>query len=168
MTTHPQGIVIDIVGVEESNCGRSCERHEVCGDHLWLDNVVRLRQVQVVRENGREEKAVAAYKVTKGIDSCRVGFLPRQCLRHANKFDGKLAQITEFLSESDSPHCRSLSHRNRGVVRAVIITGERLLDGRSSFSLRSSSTWKVGWVTIAKTGAAQSKPQVFEARNPDG
>jgi hypothetical protein len=135
MTTHPEGIVIDIVGVEESNRGRSCERHEVCGDHLGLDNVVRLRQVQIVRDNGREEKAVAAYKVTEGIDSCRVGFLPRQCLRHAEKFDGKLAQITEFLSESDSPHCRRLSHRNRGVVRAVIITG-----GTQDFCLSYSPT----------------------------
>jgi hypothetical protein len=88
-----------------------------------LDNIVCLCQVQIVWDNVREEKAVAAYKVTEGIDSCRVGFLPRQCLRHADKFDGKLAQITEFLSESDSPHCHRLSHRNRGVVRAMIITG---------------------------------------------
>jgi hypothetical protein len=130
MATHPQGIVIDIVGVEESNCGRSCERHDVCGDHLGLDAVVCLRQVQIVKENSREEKAVAAYMVTEGVDSCRVGFLPRQCLKHAEKFDGKLAQITEFLSESDSPHCRRLSHRNRGIVRAVIITG-----GPSDFCL---------------------------------
>jgi hypothetical protein len=123
MATHPQGVVIDIVGVEESNRGRSCECHEVCGDHLGLDAVVRLRQVQIVKENGREEKAVAAYLVTEGVDSCRVGFLPRQCLKHAKKFDGKLAQIIEFLSESDSPHCHRLSHRNHGIVRAVIIMG---------------------------------------------
>jgi hypothetical protein len=135
MATHPEGIVIDIVGVEESNRGHSCERHEVCGDNLGLDSVVRLRQVQIVKENGREEKAVAAYLVTEGVDSCRVGFLPRQCLKHAEKFDGKLAQITEFLAESDSPHCRRLSHRNRGIVRAVIITG-----GPSDFCLNFSPT----------------------------
>jgi hypothetical protein len=123
MATHPEGVVIDIVGVEESNRGRSCECHEVCGNNLGLDSVVCLRQVQIVKENGREEKAVAAYLVTEGVDSCRVGFLPRQCLKHAEKFDGKLAQITEFLAESDSPHCRRLSHRNRGIMRAVIITG---------------------------------------------
>jgi hypothetical protein len=130
MATHPQGIVIEIVGVEESKRGRSCERHDVCGDHLGLDAVLRLRQVQIVQENGREEKAVAAYLVTEGVDSCRVGFLPRQCLKHAEKFDGKLAQITEFLAESNSPHCRRLSHRNRGIVRAMIITG-----GPSDFCL---------------------------------
>jgi hypothetical protein len=135
MTTHPQGVVIDIVGVEESNRGRSCERHDVCGDHFGLDAVVRLRQVQIELENGREEKAVAAYLVTEGVDSCRIGFLPRQCLKHAEKFDGKLAQVTEFLAESDSPHCRRLSHRNRGIVRAVIITG-----GPSDFCLNFSPT----------------------------
>jgi hypothetical protein len=100
-----------------------------------LDTVVRLRQVQILTENGREEMAVAAYKVTEGVDSCRVGFLPRFCLKHADKFDGKLAQVTEFLAESDSPHCRRLSHRYRGVVRAVIITG-----GPSDFCLSYSPT----------------------------
>jgi hypothetical protein len=86
--------------------------------------------------------AVAAYKVTKGVDSCRVGFLPRFCLKHANKFDGKLAQVTEFLAESDSPHCRRLSHRYRGVVRAVIISG-----GLLDFCLNYSPT--VAKLTIA-------------------
>jgi hypothetical protein len=143
MATHPQGIVIDIVGVEKSNRGRSCERHDVCGNHLGLDAVLRLRQVQIVKENGREEKAVAAYLVTEGVDSCRVGFLPRQCLKHAEKFDGKLAQITKFLAESDSPHCRHLSHRNRGIVRAVIITLRNLT--RRCTPLRKLYCWLLMW-----------------------
>jgi hypothetical protein len=67
--------------------------------------------------------------------AAEVGFLPRQSLNNAEKFDGKLAQITEFLAESDSPHCRRLSHRNRGIVRAVIITG-----GPTDFCLNFSPT----------------------------
>lgn len=123
MPTHPQGIVVDIVGIEESSRGRSCEQHAVCGNNLILDCVVCLRKVQIVNDLGHEEKAVAAYWVSDGVDLCRVGFLPRQFIKHAAKFDGKLAQITEFLAESDSPSCRRLSHRNRGMCRAAVITG---------------------------------------------
>jgi hypothetical protein len=123
MATHPEGIVVDIVGIEESNRGRSCERHAVCGDHLNLDYILRLRKVQIVNDEGREETAVAAFWVSDGIDSCRVGYLPRHFIKNADKFDGKLAQITEFLAESDSPSCRRLSHRNRGVCRDAIISG---------------------------------------------
>lgn len=88
-----------------------------------MDSVVRLRKVQIINDQGREETAVAAYWVTDGVDLCRVGFLPRQYIKDADKYDGKLAQITEFLSESESSYCRRLSHRNRGMCHAAIITG---------------------------------------------
>jgi hypothetical protein len=88
-----------------------------------LDCVVRLRKVQIVTDDGHEETAVAAYWVTDGVDLCQVRFLPRQFIKHADKFDGKLAQITEFLAMSDSPSCHRLSHRYRGMCRAAIITG---------------------------------------------
>jgi hypothetical protein len=123
MATHPEGIVVDIVGIEESSHGRSCSLHDVCGNRLSMDSVVRLRKVQIINDYGREETAVAAYWVTDGVDLCRVGFLPRQYIKQADKYDGKLAQITEFLSESESPYCRHLSHRNRGMCHAAIITG---------------------------------------------
>jgi hypothetical protein len=51
---HPEGIVVDIVSIEESNRGRSCECHPVCVDHLNLDCIVRLRKVQIVTDDGRE------------------------------------------------------------------------------------------------------------------
>jgi hypothetical protein len=123
MATHPQGVVVDIVGIEEGSRGCSCEHHAICGNNLILDCVVRLRKVQIVADDGHEETAVAAYWVSDGVDLCRVGFLPQQFIKHANKFDGKLAQITEFLAMSDSPSCRRLSCRYRGMCRAAIITG---------------------------------------------
>jgi hypothetical protein len=80
--------------------------------------------VQIVADDGHEETAVAAYWVSDGVDLCRVGFLPRQFIKHADKFNGKLAQITEFLAMSDSPSCRRLCcHHYRGMCRAAIITG---------------------------------------------
>ena len=34
MATHPSGVPADIIGIEASNHGRSCEEHDVCGSVL--------------------------------------------------------------------------------------------------------------------------------------
>ena len=52
---------------------------------------------------GREETAIAGHWVTDGVDRCRVGFLGRQFVKHAEKYDGKLVQVVQFLYESDDP-----------------------------------------------------------------
>jgi hypothetical protein len=88
---------------------------------LTMDSVVHLRKVQIINDQGHEEMAVAAYWVTDGVNLCRVGFLPQQYIKQADKYDGKLAQITEFLLKSESPYCRHLSHRNHGMCHAAII-----------------------------------------------
>ena len=41
---HPSGIVVEIVGTEMSCQGRSCEEHDICGEVLKEDIVVRLRK----------------------------------------------------------------------------------------------------------------------------
>jgi hypothetical protein len=68
MATHPLGVVVDTVDIEEPSHGRSCEHHAVCGNNLILDCVVRLRKVQIVADDGREETAVAAYWVSDAVD----------------------------------------------------------------------------------------------------
>jgi hypothetical protein len=68
-----------------------------------------------------EETAVAAYWVTDGIDRCRVGFLPRHCVRQATTFDGHLVQVVALLANSDSPSQRRFSRHNRGACYATII-----------------------------------------------
>jgi hypothetical protein len=62
--------------------GRSCEEHEICGEVMEEDVVVRLRKIQLMVE-GKEETAIVAIWVTDGIDRCRVGFLSRHMVRHA-------------------------------------------------------------------------------------
>jgi hypothetical protein len=92
---HPTGITVEIVGIEASNNGRSCDQHDECGSVLDNDVVVRLRKVQILNSQGREETAIAAYLVSDGIDQCRVGFLQRHLVAHAKSSDGALAQVTE-------------------------------------------------------------------------
>ena len=50
MSHHPDEPLVEIVGIEASNRGRSCEAHDVCGDVLAVDSVVRFRTTQI--QNG--------------------------------------------------------------------------------------------------------------------
>ena len=71
------------------------------------DVVVRLRKVQILDSQGREETAIAAYLVSDEINQCRVGFLQRHLVAHAKSFDGVLAQVTQVYSvTSESPSKR--------------------------------------------------------------
>ena len=121
--THPRGILVNIVGISCADNGRSCEEHAVCGSVVDIDVVVRIRKEQVV-VNGREETALCVYWVTDGVDRCRVGFLQRHLVKHHSNYDGKLAQVVEFLSTSDSPADKAKAHRNKGICRASIIDAE--------------------------------------------
>ena len=125
MVFHPPGIVVEIVGTEANDQGRSCEEHPInCGEVLEPDVVVRLRKVQLMVK-GREEMAIAAIWVTDGMDHCRVGFLPRHMVKHAARYDGSLAQVTRVLS-ADPTCCdsaeRRMHHHNRGCCLATIIS----------------------------------------------
>jgi hypothetical protein len=81
---------------------------------------VRFRAEQI-NVNGKEETALAVYWVTDGIDRCKVGYLPRHLVKHKHDYDGKIAQIVEFLEGSDSPSDRAKSHRNVGVAIGALL-----------------------------------------------
>ena len=72
MACHPSGISVDIVGIEASDRGRSCEKHTCCGSLLSPDVVVRFRAIQLEKEDEGdgvvETTAIAVFHVTGGID----------------------------------------------------------------------------------------------------
>ena len=45
---HPNEPLVEIVGIEESGSGRSCEEHAICGEALALDSIVRFRKLQIL------------------------------------------------------------------------------------------------------------------------
>jgi hypothetical protein len=131
MACHPSGICVDIIGINASDQGRSCEKHDICGVVLAPDVVVRIREVQLAREVVDEANpavattALAVYHVSGGIDCCRVGFLRRHLLKYKDEYDGRLAQVTEVFGEkSASPSDKAKHHRNKGCARAVLIEAE--------------------------------------------
>jgi len=118
---HPVGESVLILGLHARNNGRTCEAHYCCGGEcLRLDSVVRLRVVQVCIR-GREEAAIAAHLVSDGIDKCRVGFLGREFVKDAGKYDGKLVQITKFLFDSEEEEDVQFSDKNAGFCRGMLI-----------------------------------------------
>jgi hypothetical protein len=48
MLHHPNEPLVEIVGIEASGRGRSCEVHNCCGEALAIDSVVRFRSIQIV------------------------------------------------------------------------------------------------------------------------
>ena len=118
---HPDEPLVEIVGIEESGRGRSSEEHAVCGEALAIDSVVRFLAIQILNDCGIEETALGVFWVTDGIDRCLVGFLPRHLVRHSARYEGRVAQIVEFLKTSESPSQRRRSHHNRGVCLASFL-----------------------------------------------
>jgi hypothetical protein len=120
---HPTGVVVEIVGTEMDDRGRSFEEHMNCGEVMGEDLVVRLRKVQIQVEEW-EETAIAAYWVTDGADCCCVGVLQCHMVKHAARFDGALAQVTHVFN-ADPTCCdtveRGAFHKNKGCCRAAII-----------------------------------------------
>ena len=134
---HPSGIVVDVYGLKEGSRGRSCECHDVCGSVVEIDTCLRFLAVQIMANN-KEETAIAAYWVTDGVDRCRVGFLPRYCVKHKADFDGKLAQVTKLLWNSSNKETKSKSHRNCGVITTALIEVERTGSKRNSVNDKTS------------------------------
>ena len=122
--THPSGVVVEIVGLERGDRGRSCEEHDVCGSVVEEDTLLRLRKEQIMVD-GVEETAVACYWVTDGIDRCQVGFLKRHMIKHARRFDGALVQVTRVLSD-DPRLCdaaeRKKKYANHGCALGAVVS----------------------------------------------
>ena len=64
---HPSGIVVEIVGMEMSCQGLSCEEHDNCGEVLKEDIVVRLRKIQLMNAATRNvlPSAIMRFEVAK-------------------------------------------------------------------------------------------------------
>ena len=126
MSTQKEGRKVEIVGINESSRGRSCAYHECCGKILAIDKVVRLKVCRIINDANDEEAAIEAVHVTDGIDSCRVGFLPRDYLDHVEDYHGRLAQITEFLRDSARKAELRRDAAYRGVCHAFIIDADMI------------------------------------------
>ena len=118
MLSHPTGETVEIVGINSHTNGHSCEEHHTCGCVLAEDTLVRLRKHQVYI-NRYEQSAVGVYWISDGVDQCLVGFLHHHQVKHLNKLEGALCQVTEVYSDnSDSP---TKHHKHKKNFRCAIV-----------------------------------------------
>ena len=127
---------------------------------MKIDTLVRIRSVQIWCD-GQEETALAVYWVTDGIDRCRVGFLPRHLLKHQAAYNGKLAQIVEFIAESNSPADRAKLHRCYGLCRAVLVEAEMEEDDEIFLKVLVLTTTMIWMTRKAKTMKTTTKPTIL-------
>ena len=95
------GVLFEIVGTKYSNNGLSCCHHCACGALLYEDALVSIRKVEV-EISKIPEPALAVYLVVDGRDTCRVGFLKKNLVKHSNLYVGKLARVNEIYSDESA------------------------------------------------------------------
>ena len=94
------------------------------------DSLIRLRKHQVYI-NGHEQSAVGVYWVSDGVDRCLVGYLHRQQVKHLNKLEDALCQVTEVYSDnSDSPTKWHKHKKNFGCAIVAIVSSNEPKKGR--------------------------------------
>ena len=122
---YPNHRHIAIVGLDDPHFGRSCERHEICGHSVQLNDLCYLKPAVV--KLGSSEKgnlvmrqAVKAVRIEDGSESCIVGFLDRRLLRNKDAYVHKYVQVIKDLRVSDGFELRR-SNERRGVVEAILL-----------------------------------------------
>ena len=125
MLSHPTGEIVEIVGINSNTNGHSCEEHHTCGCVLEEDPLIQLRKRQVYI-NGHEQSAVGVYWVSDGMDRCHVWFLHSHQVKHVNRLEGALCQVTEVYSDnSDSPMKRRKHKKSFGCAIAAIVSSNK-------------------------------------------
>ena len=70
----------------------------------------------------KEETALAAYWVMNGVDRCQVAFVLWHLIKHMDKYNGELVQVTDVYSAVDDSHYgRQKVYINHGFVKVVLI-----------------------------------------------
>ena len=91
--------MVDIVGTDIRDQGRSCEEHIICGHVLCPDVIVQFRKEEIMVE-GRIEMAICMYWVMDSVECCPVGFLPCYMVPHANSINGLLTQVSQVFDST--------------------------------------------------------------------
>ena len=83
--------------------GRSCEDHPFgCGVEVLRRGVVVRFWHERMMVECCEEDTLGVFLVKDGIDSCKVGFLPRYLVPRMKMFNGAVAQVVEMIDPEDS------------------------------------------------------------------
>ena len=118
---------LDVVGLQASTNGRSCDNHAVCGQEVGLkeDMVITFHGVPTVI-NGRHGRGIGVFLMQNEKKTCCVGFLPKAMAKKEAELEGVRARIVQLMSadKTETPIAsdRELHYRNLGSCRVKCIT----------------------------------------------
>lgn len=115
----------EIVGLNMSSNGRECCQHDVCGNHLLINDVVKITPTIINNVGGVDERALAVAKVIDGCVGCRVGFIPRvqaTVLQRKLTNIGQCAIVKDIYSNSSNGYKVNRSKRNYGMASCILMS----------------------------------------------
>ena len=118
------GTLVDIVGINAKDRGRSCSRHNCCGLQISKGSVVCfVRERMAWRDQGKVEDVLAVYvKAGDGTMRCKVGFLPLHLAVCPGAYDGVNARVISVYSECSSNVVKRQKYwRNKGCCVARVL-----------------------------------------------
>ena len=108
----------EIWGLTLSTFGRSCERHDCCGETLQKDQVLRFKKIRITcGPNGETEEAIVAIRIEDGCETCKVGYIPpRVVMYEADKYEGKEGQVISVYEDEDDLVYKNKAKLHNGVA----------------------------------------------------
>lgn len=94
----------EIVGLDGTENGRSYEKHECCGLHVYVGDTLVLRKT-AVNVNGIAQEAMKLLSIKNNAETCTVFCVPKAMLRGRGillPYTGKRAKVIELYSESEN------------------------------------------------------------------
>ena len=118
------GSSVEIVGINESQRGRSCDDHVICGQSLKRGSYVCFCVERFNWRGDKEEDVISVYLLKNGVRTCKVGYLPKHLAVRAHRYDGLCARVSEIYSgnilQCPSVAKRQKHHRKEGCCLATI------------------------------------------------
>ena len=107
---------LKIVGLTHGGDGRSCSKHDICGEHVTVGSVLVAKKQHNIR-HGQECIDIALYA-----DSCKVGYLAKQLVPYATKLHNKRIEVIDVTSALDGGVNRRYNHyQNYGCALGKMI-----------------------------------------------
>jgi hypothetical protein len=114
----------EIVGLFQSNNGRKCNLHQICGEHLVAGHIVELIPIKVTIQENESEKVMKVVRIIDNAHRCTVGFVPTvQSKIVANRVQQrKFAIVNDIYKYSLNTYKVSRSERLCGMASCLLTT----------------------------------------------
>jgi hypothetical protein len=119
----------EIIGLHASANHRSCKRHQVCGQHVFRNDTLRLLPCLLEKTGHEPEAAIKLVKIEDGHETCTVAFMSKSYAMMPKIYNNinQFATVLELYSDSPSPFKQHMSEKQFGMAScrflAAIQTG---------------------------------------------